>query len=161
MSTLKDGLQLLKKRPTSFMDCIQFARMKFEKLFNHNIKQLLHVYPLDSKTKEGNLFWTLPKRPPVPLEFDKKNPLHQQFIASIACLRATIFFIDIPTKKPRTDEFRQECAENASFFKPDPFKPNDEKAKEIQAQVNKAGNKDEEQEEEEKKEEKPQDVDIT
>ena len=30
----------------------------------------MHVYPLDFVTKEGKLFWTLPKRPPIPIEFD-------------------------------------------------------------------------------------------
>lgn len=64
---------MLKKRPQTWMDCIEFARMKFEKLFNHDVRQLLHVYPLDSKTKEGTNFWTLPKRPPTPIEFDMNN----------------------------------------------------------------------------------------
>jgi len=55
------------------MDCVEYARLKFEKTFNHDVKQLMHVYPLDSKTKEGTLFWTLPKRPPTAIEFDMNN----------------------------------------------------------------------------------------
>lgn len=73
---LKQCIKILKSRPKTFDQCVEFARMKFEKYFNHDIKQLLHVYPLDTKTKDGNLFWTMPKRPPVPTEFEKKNPLH-------------------------------------------------------------------------------------
>jgi len=49
----------------------------------------------------------------------------------MACLRANVFFIDIPSKNPRSEEFRQEVAEWAVFFKPLPFVPNDQKAKEI------------------------------
>lgn len=64
--SLKEVVKLLERRPTSFNDCLKFARNKFEKFFNHDIRQLLHVYPLDSKTKEGAMFWSLPKRPPVP-----------------------------------------------------------------------------------------------
>ena len=67
---LKEGFKMLKKRPKNFMDCIEDARKKFEKAFNHDIRQLLHVYPLDAKTKEGSPFWSLPKRPPVPIDFD-------------------------------------------------------------------------------------------
>ena len=67
---LKEGFKMLKKRPKNFMDCIEDARKKFEKAFNHDIRQLLHVYPLDAKTKEGSSFWSLPKRPPVLIEFD-------------------------------------------------------------------------------------------
>jgi hypothetical protein len=65
------------------------------------------VYPLDAKTKEGNLFWSLPKRPPTPIIFDSANDLHQRLIASMACLRATIFKIKIPSDKPRSDAFRK------------------------------------------------------
>jgi len=85
----------------------------------------LHVYPLDSKTKEGAPFWSLPKRPPTPAVFDQKNPLHRMFVTSLACLRATIFFVEIPSKNPRSEEFRIEVAASADFFKPQPFVPND------------------------------------
>lgn len=131
-AVLKDGLSMLKKRPTSFMDCIEFARMQFEKLFSHAVQQLMYTYPLGSKTKEGTLFWSLPKRPPAPLIFDKKNALHRMFVASLACLRATIFHIEIPSQQPRSDDFRAEVAENADFFKAPAFVPDDAKAKEIQ-----------------------------
>jgi len=144
---------MLKKRPQTWMDCIEYARMKFEKTFNHDVKQLLHVYPLDSKTKEGAPFWTLPKRPPTPIEFNMNNHLHQKFIAAMACLRASIFFIEIPSKQPRSDEFRMEVAESATFFKPKAFVADDAKAKEIQDQVDKAGKKPDTEEEKEQQEE--------
>ena len=65
------------------------------------------MYPLDAKTQDGNLFWTLPKRPPVPADFDPNNPLHCMFVTSLACLRATIFKVELPTKVPRNEEFRK------------------------------------------------------
>jgi len=128
---LKEGYGLLKKRPKNFIDCIEYARLRFEKLFNHEIRQLMHVYPLDAVTKQGQPFWSLPKRPPTPVEFDLKNKLHCTFITSLACLRATIFKIEIPSKTPRTDDFKTEVGEMASAFKPPPFVANDAKAKEI------------------------------
>ena len=73
-------------------------------------QQLLHVYPLDAKTKEGNLFWSLPKRPPTALEFDPKNPLHASLVAAIACLRAKNYKIAIPFDKPRSDTAKLEMA---------------------------------------------------
>jgi hypothetical protein len=30
----------------------------------------MYTYPEDAKTKDGNLFWTMPKRPPKPIIFD-------------------------------------------------------------------------------------------
>lgn len=54
------------------------------------------------------------------------------FVTSLACLRAKIFFIDIPNSTPRSEDFRQEVADYAAYFKSAPFVPNDQKAKEIQ-----------------------------
>ena len=88
---LKDSLKLAKKAPKSFDDCVLFARHKFQQYFNYDIKQLLYVYPLDFKDKDGNPFWKLPKRPPTPLEFDADNKLHREFLISLACLRTKTF----------------------------------------------------------------------
>jgi len=49
----------------------------------------------------------------------------------MACLRAKIFLIEIPDKKPRSNEFKLEVANMASQIKVPKFVPNDEKAKEI------------------------------
>mmetsp|Transcript_13065 Transcript_13065/g.17634 ORF Transcript_13065/g.17634 Transcript_13065/m.17634 type:complete len:114 (+) Transcript_13065:3507-3848(+) len=113
------------------MDCIEYARLRFEKLFNHDIRQLLHVYPLDAVTKDGTPFWTLPKKPPAPIEFDKTSELHCTFINSMACLRATMFFVELPSQEPRSDAFKKECGEIASQITPPPFTPNEDKAKAI------------------------------
>jgi Ubiquitin-activating enzyme active site len=137
VKSLKDVVKLLSRRPKSFEDCLRYARLKFEKLFNHDVRQLLHVYPLDAKTKEGAPFWSLPKRPPTPVEYEAENPLHYQFISAIACLRATNFKVEIPSKTPRSEEFRKECGKLAAKFEVPKFVPNDEKAKEIQASVTK------------------------
>lgn len=59
--------KMIKYRPESFDDCIAEAVRKFFVYFRNNIKQLLFTYPLDMKTKEGKLFWSLPKRPPSTL----------------------------------------------------------------------------------------------
>lgn len=147
------------------MDCVEYARMRFEKLFNHDILQLMHVYPLDAVTKDGNAFWTLPKKPPTPIEFSKTNDLHCTFITSMACLRAKMFFVELPSEQPRSEQFRRECGEIASQFTPATFTPNEDKAKAIQQSVNKEETKKDpaqEQEEEKKgddEEEKKEDLD--
>lgn len=123
----------------------------------------MHVYPLDAVTKDGNLFWTLPKRPPQAIEFDKTNDLHCTFITSMACLRATMFFVEIPSEQPRSEQFRRDCGEIASQFTPPAFVPNEDKAKAIQESVSKEETKKDAAEEEEKKgedeEEKKEDLD--
>eukprot|EP01047_Picozoa_sp_COSAG01_P003775 COSAG01_NODE_116_length_25522_cov_187.094403_15_plen_111_part_00 len=53
-------------------------------------QQLLHVYPLDAVTKDGQPFWRLPKRPPVPLEYDPNDELCVSFVAVAAALRAKV-----------------------------------------------------------------------
>ena len=65
----------------------------------------MYTYPLDTKTKEGNLFWSLPKRPPNHIEFDINNKVHIDMISSMACLRAQIYKIPLP-KNPRSEELK-------------------------------------------------------
>src|SRR3569833_2893618 len=101
----------------------------FDNFYNHDIQQLMHVYTIDAKTKEGNPFWALPKRQPMAVDFDKDKYLHCQFVSSIACLRATVFKIKIPSETPRSEQFRKEIGTLAAQVKVPPFVPSDEKAK--------------------------------
>ena len=77
--------------PKDYADCIAWARLQFEEHFNHKIKQLLHNFPLDRVTSTGVLFWSGAKKPPKPLEFDYFDPLHLEFIESVANVRAEMF----------------------------------------------------------------------
>lgn len=85
----------LNNRPENFDDCIKWARLEFEKKFNHDIKQLLYNFPLDAKTSNGEPFWSGAKRAPTPLTFDIKDSNHLDFIIGGACLRAFNFGIPI------------------------------------------------------------------
>lgn len=76
------------KKPTSFDDCIRWARTEFETKFNHDIKQLLYNFPADAKTSNGDPFWSGAKRAPTPLNFNLSNDDHLYFIVGGACLRA-------------------------------------------------------------------------
>lgn len=152
IAAYKEGLNLLKERPNNFDECVKFARNAFEHYFNHAVKQLLHVYPLDAKTADGTPFWTLPKRPPTPLIFDYEDMLHLNFICSTACLQAKIFKIKIPSDKPRSDDFKKEVGLIASKFKVDEFVPDESAAKEIQASVDKDAKKKDADKEEAKEE---------
>ena len=97
---------LVEDRPTSFEDCISWARRTFETLFNNQIRQLLHNFPPDQVTSSGTKFWSGSKRCPKPLTFDidhvdedagMRN--HFDFLVAAANLRAEMFGI-----KGHTDE---------------------------------------------------------
>jgi len=134
---IKQALNLLRNKPQTFIDCVKIAREKFEKLFRNNIKQLMYSYPLDKKNKDGSLFWSLPKRPPIEVIYDNKDPLHYNFIASYACLIARQFKIKIPYENPRKEESKIEIAEIACKIQLPEFKINTLKAKEIEKEVEK------------------------
>jgi len=76
------------KKTGSFIGCVEFARLDFEKKFNNDIQQLLHVFPKDYKDKEGQPFWSGPKRCPHPIKFDSSNDIHLLFVISGANLLA-------------------------------------------------------------------------
>lgn len=95
------------------------------------------MYPLDAKTKEGNPFWSLPKRAPTPAIFSETNGVHLLFVSSMACLRAKIFCIKISSENPRTEEFRKQIGAVAIQLKVREFVVDDNAAKEIQSSVDK------------------------
>lgn len=79
---------LVSDRPLTFEQCIEWARLEFERKFNNDIKQLLYNFPVDAVTSTGTPFWSGPKRAPTPLEFDPNNEDHFNFIVAAANLRA-------------------------------------------------------------------------
>ncbi|TRY90346.1 hypothetical protein DNTS_023630 [Danionella cerebrum] len=86
-------IKLLSRRPTQWEHCLTLARLKFDKYFKKKALQLLHSFPLDTRLKDGSLFWQSPKRPPAPIEFDLSDPLHFSFIVSAARLFAGTYNI--------------------------------------------------------------------
>ncbi|KAM9856984.1 ubiquitin-like modifier-activating enzyme 6 [Aulostomus maculatus] len=91
-------IKLLSRRPSQWEQCVTLARLKFEKYFTRKALQLLHSFPLDTRLKDGSLFWQSPKRPPAPIEFDLKDPLQFTFIVSMARLFASIYNIPYSEK---------------------------------------------------------------
>jgi len=109
---------LFNQRPLSFEACVEWARSVFETEYNHNIQQLLHLFPSDAKTSEGQAFWSGPKRPPTPIKFDRNDPLHFNFVVAAANLRAFNYGL-----KP--DNSPQNILKILAEFEPKvpPFKP--------------------------------------
>ncbi|XP_028399059.1 ubiquitin-like modifier-activating enzyme 6 [Dendronephthya gigantea] len=80
----------LKSWPKNWRDCVARARLQFEKYYNHKAKQLLHLFPRDTRLSDGTLFWQSPKRPPTAIEFDVHNELHYSFLESASRLHANV-----------------------------------------------------------------------
>lgn len=72
----------LVEKPISVEECIVWARLKFEELYHNSISQLLYNFPLDMATSSGAPFWSGPKRPPTPLNFDSSDGLHMAYITA-------------------------------------------------------------------------------
>lgn len=87
LQRIKDAL--VDHRATSFDDCVVWARLRFEDMFCHKIKQLIHNLPLDKLLPNGQLFWSGAKKPPAFLEFDPSDPLHLEFVSAVASIRAS------------------------------------------------------------------------
>lgn len=87
--------------PTSFADCIAWARLLFEEYFVRKIRQLTHLYPADAVTKSGLPFWSPPKRFPEAEVFSADDELHLLFIQAAASLRAVAAGLDVPDAERR------------------------------------------------------------
>ena len=97
LETLRDFL--VTEKPETFDDCIEWARMQFEKNYNNAIRQLLYNFPKDATTSSGQPFWSGPKRAPDALDFDINEETHYQFILAAANLHAFNYHI-----KPNNDK---------------------------------------------------------
>ena len=128
--------------PSSFDECVVWARTQFQQYFNHDPQQLLHNYPLDHKDKNGTPFWTGTRRPPIALEFDPNNEAHSNFVVCATFLRAyTAGVIESELKPSDLEEKRKHILQVASKVNFPPFKP---------ASVKIATNEEEEKENESK-----------
>ncbi|AET39074.1 E1 ubiquitin-activating protein UBA1 Ecym_3613 [Eremothecium cymbalariae DBVPG len=97
----------LNNRPYNYEDCIKWARIEFEKKFNHDIQQLLYNFPKDAKTSSGAPFWSGPKRAPDPLVFDIFNPYHFQYIVGGASLHAFNYGLKGDDGEPDIEYYKQ------------------------------------------------------
>eukprot|EP01116_Phalansterium_solitarium_P005098 TRINITY_DN1640_c0_g2_i3.p1 TRINITY_DN1640_c0_g2~~TRINITY_DN1640_c0_g2_i3.p1 ORF type:complete len:1022 (+),score=445.16 TRINITY_DN1640_c0_g2_i3:103-3168(+) len=82
---------LVGQRCASLLDCVNWAVQQFQRLFFETPSQLLYTFPPDATTDNGAPFWSGPKRAPKPIAFDAADPLHLDFVASAANLRAQTF----------------------------------------------------------------------
>ena len=116
-STIEEIKRLIDlKKSADFSKCIDIARRYFEEYFNHSIQNLIHIFPNDHKDKDGNLFWSGPKRAPSAIPFNPEDPLHAHFVAATANLIA--FNLGIPQNRDT-----HAIAHLAAKVQVDEFKP--------------------------------------
>lgn len=147
ISHLRSVTKWLSEAPKHFDDWVAISRARFDIHYNFNIKQLLHTYPLDFKTKDGTLFWSPPKKPPHPIEYDPEIELHRQYIAACSCLEATIYGIEIPKDVFNQLKAGQKLSAKAALSKSQEFSFSEGEADAIKHMVEKENNTSEAQEE--------------
>jgi ubiquitin-activating enzyme E1 len=84
---------LIDERPSSFANCIKWARFYFEDNFSNQIKQLLINFPSDQQTSTGQPFWSGHKRCPDAIAFDVNEQIHFDYVSAAANLKAEIYGI--------------------------------------------------------------------
>lgn len=104
------------KKSADFSRCVDVAREYFDSLFNHQILNLLTIFPPDHKDSSGIPFWSGPKRAPHEIPFNPEDPLHVHFVSACANLIAHNLGISQSRDK-------QNIAIKASQTQVAPFKP--------------------------------------
>ncbi|XP_072747633.1 ubiquitin-like modifier-activating enzyme 1 [Anoplolepis gracilipes] len=107
---------LVDERPSTFADCVAWARCHWQEQYSNQIRQLLFNFPPDQVTSSGQPFWSGPKRCPNPLVFDVNDPLHMDYIVAGANLKAKVYGIPI-------NRDREEVAEILVIVKVPEFTP--------------------------------------
>jgi ubiquitin-activating enzyme E1 len=70
----------VKYNPSSWQGCATWAADMYLDLYRDQIMQLLHSFPEDSVTSDGELFWSKGKRCPQVLKLDLSNELTVDFV---------------------------------------------------------------------------------
>ncbi|XP_032067947.1 ubiquitin-like modifier-activating enzyme 7 isoform X2 [Thamnophis elegans] len=78
----------LQEQPQCWRDCVAWARKLWERLFCHDILQMLYNFPPEYETSSGFPFWSGSNRCPHQLQFDYNNTTHKSFIVSASRLFA-------------------------------------------------------------------------
>ncbi|BEJ01563.1 hypothetical protein CcaverHIS631_0602450 [Cutaneotrichosporon cavernicola] len=85
---LKQIERYLVQRPTTFAECVQWARLQYQNSYDNDISQLLYNLPKDQVNSNGTPFWSGPKRAPDPLEFNIDDELDFAYLVAAANLHA-------------------------------------------------------------------------
>lgn len=96
------------KKKGSYEGCVEIARLDFQERFHNQIIQLITSFPKDYKDKEGQPFWSGPKRCPHPIAFDSSNDTHLLYIQSCANLVAETIGIPKVTDKSKIKKLVEE-----------------------------------------------------
>jgi ubiquitin-activating enzyme E1 len=80
----------------SLQTCATIARTLFNDNFVVNIHQLLHNFPANYVDKDGNKFWSGPKRAPRVVDFDAADPVHFEFALHATALVAYNLGLSLP-----------------------------------------------------------------
>jgi len=91
--------------------CAAWARQQFEDIFRSNLRKLLSAFPADHTTSSGLPFWSGPRRCPTPVDFDPTNPLHVDFVAAAARIRAMVYGLNAGTDDASDADFARWAAE--------------------------------------------------
>jgi len=86
LTKMRDLIKM--KKEDSYENCIKIARAQFDTYYNYSIKDLLSIFPHDAKNKDGQPFWSGPKRAPSPIDFDASNETHIMYVKCFANLIA-------------------------------------------------------------------------
>jgi len=84
---------LLEDKPSSFQECVKWARLHFQENYHDSIEQLLYNFPKDQLTSSGVPFWSGPKRCPHSLKFTVENSTYLDYVYTAANLKAQMYGI--------------------------------------------------------------------
>ena len=156
VATLQRISHFLKmKKTANFESCVKLAKEQFNEYYDFAIRNLLSIFPKDHLDKDGQPFWSGPKRAPSPITFDAENSQHVDFVMAYANLIAVALNIEqnrdatavkamakaaeVPAYVPKKIEVKTPEEEKAQGGQPQPAVPDapedDELIVQLQAEI--------------------------
>jgi ubiquitin-activating enzyme E1 len=85
------------KQNADYKKCVEISKDLFNYYYDHNIRDLLSIFPKDHKDSHGMPFWSGPKRAPDFITFDANDELTLMFI--MACANLIAYNLGIEQEK--------------------------------------------------------------
>ncbi|XP_060241278.1 ubiquitin-like modifier-activating enzyme 7 isoform X5 [Meriones unguiculatus] len=85
---LQQVLGVLRTRPRTWKDCVEWALGHWQLCFHDSILEQLRRFPSDKVLGDGTLFWSGSRKCPRPLRFDPNQDMHFLYVLAAANLYA-------------------------------------------------------------------------
>ena len=108
LKILKNHIDIIVNKDINKM--CQYAIEVYTRNFDHNIQQLLHSYPPNSKSKDGSDFWTGSRKLPHPIKFSVEDDFCLMYVSKFIFILNHCLGVDLTKEQLSKENIKKICS---------------------------------------------------